>query len=79
VIQAINRDGAAWLSAPELKEARRYVNRIFSFCDAFEHVSSDSREPEESPRDGTHVREWPAQLAPLPPALIQRVMHENET
>lgn len=42
VAQAINRHGAAWLTAPELREARRYVNRIFSFCDAFERAPSSA-------------------------------------
>lgn len=66
VVQAINRYGAAWLTAPELKEARRYVNRIFSYCDAFERANDDEPKQERQP-------------AALPPALIKKVMHENET
>jgi hypothetical protein len=46
VTQAIGKHGPAWLLAPELKEARRYVNRIFSYCEAFERGGApvDSRE-----------------------------------
>lgn len=35
VLSALNRYGSNWLTAPELREARRYVNRIFSYCDSF--------------------------------------------
>ena len=35
VVSAVGRYGKNWLSAPELREARKYVNRIFSFCDYF--------------------------------------------
>lgn len=35
VSAALNRYGASWMSAPELKEARYYVNRILSLCDSF--------------------------------------------
>jgi hypothetical protein len=45
VVQAIGRHGSAWLTAPELREARRYVNRIFSYCEAFERVPSAAAEP----------------------------------
>lgn len=32
---ALARLGANWLTAPELKEARNYVNRVSSYCDHF--------------------------------------------
>lgn len=32
---AFSRLGRSWLTAPELNEARKYVNRVFSFCDHF--------------------------------------------
>jgi hypothetical protein len=32
VAAAIDQAGVDWMSSPELTEARRYVNRIFSFC-----------------------------------------------
>lgn len=35
VAQALSRHGANWLAAPELREARKYVNRIVSYCDSF--------------------------------------------
>lgn len=35
VYNAFIRHGSAWITAPELKEARKYVNRISSFCDYF--------------------------------------------
>ncbi len=35
VASALARYGANWLAAPELKEARKYVNRISSYCDHF--------------------------------------------
>lgn len=35
VLSALHHYGKNWLKAPELREARRYVNRIFSFCDFF--------------------------------------------
>lgn len=35
VASAFNRHGAGFLQAGELKEARKYVNRITSFCDHF--------------------------------------------
>lgn len=34
---AIDRYGKKWLTAPSLGEARKYVNRIFSFCYHFAH------------------------------------------
>jgi hypothetical protein len=40
VTQAISRYGNAWLTAPELREARSYVNRIFSLCDSFERTEN---------------------------------------
>ncbi len=49
VLTAIHRYGAAWLTAPELKEARKYVNRVFSFCDAFQRLNEiESEVPNES-------------------------------
>jgi len=39
---AFSRLGPNWLKAPELNEARRYVNRVFSYCDHF----TDSQEIE---------------------------------
>jgi hypothetical protein len=36
VTRAIDRYGSAWLTSPELKAARKYVNRVFSYCDAFQ-------------------------------------------
>lgn len=35
VLSALHHYGKNWLKAPELREARLYVNRIFSFCDFF--------------------------------------------
>lgn len=35
VLAALHRYGKNWLKAPELREARLYVNRIFSYCDFF--------------------------------------------
>jgi hypothetical protein len=35
VLSSLQRNGKGWLNSPELKEARKYVNRIFSFCDHF--------------------------------------------
>jgi soluble lytic murein transglycosylase-like protein len=32
VLAAFRRDPAGWLSTPELREARRYVNLVFSYC-----------------------------------------------
>jgi hypothetical protein len=41
VKDALNERGRDWLSAPELTEARWYVNRIVSYCDHF----SESEDP----------------------------------
>ena len=41
VSQALTRYGADWLSAPDLKEAHRYVNRIFSYCDDFSQSNTE--------------------------------------
>lgn len=38
---AYSRLGRAWLTAPELREARKYVNRIFSLCDHFANGEVD--------------------------------------
>lgn len=38
---AFTRMGRNWLTAPELNEARNYVNRIFSLCDHFSHAEVD--------------------------------------
>jgi hypothetical protein len=46
VLSALHRYGSAWLTAPELKEARKYVNRIFSYCDAFQQTQEESHENE---------------------------------
>ncbi|MEW6055512.1 MAG: lytic transglycosylase domain-containing protein [Bdellovibrionota bacterium] len=35
VWSALNRHGVNWIAAPELKEARNYVNRVFSYCHHF--------------------------------------------
>jgi hypothetical protein len=35
VLMALHKYGKNWMQAPELREARLYVNRIFSFCDFF--------------------------------------------
>jgi soluble lytic murein transglycosylase-like protein len=45
VLSAVHRYGKAWLRAPQLREARLYVNRIFSFCDSF------SQEQKQDPTD----------------------------
>jgi len=37
VLSALNRRGADWINDSELTEAKRYVNRIFSFCDHFSY------------------------------------------
>lgn len=80
VTQAIDHYGAAWLTAPELKEARKYVNRIFSYCDAFERVPEGTEAPRVPRIQGGQGPEWPHQnFDPLSPSLIQRVMNENQT
>ncbi len=35
VQSALNQEGRQWLHEPELGEARKYVNKIFSFCEFF--------------------------------------------
>src|SRR5262249_52501374 len=40
VYTAFHRYGAQWITAPDLKEARRYVNRIFSLCDRFSELEA---------------------------------------
>jgi hypothetical protein len=40
VLNAIQRNGSAWLTSSELREARKYVNRIFSYCDSFSQAAS---------------------------------------
>jgi len=35
VSNALENYGREWIKAPELQEARKYVNRIFSYCDYF--------------------------------------------
>jgi soluble lytic murein transglycosylase-like protein len=37
VSDALERDGSRWLQDEELGEARKYVRRIVSYCDHFEH------------------------------------------
>jgi hypothetical protein len=46
---AQSRLGPNWLSAPELREARKYVNRITSYCDQF----SEQEQGESSDEDQT--------------------------
>lgn len=41
VLTALNRYGKRWLQSPDLREARKYVNRVFSYCSYF-------TEPEEA-------------------------------
>lgn len=41
VADALARDGKDWLADPELTEARRYVNRVFSFCNFFSERETD--------------------------------------
>lgn len=41
VADALARDGRDWLSDPGLSEARKYVNRIFSFCNYFSEKEID--------------------------------------
>jgi hypothetical protein len=48
---ALTRLGPAWITAPELREARRYVNRIMSFCDHFSENSSNALNSEETPNE----------------------------
>ncbi len=40
---AVRNYGKNWLNAPELKEARRYVERIFSYCDFFSQEITTER------------------------------------
>ena len=44
VSNALARYGANWLAAPELKEARKYVNRISSYCDHFSEIEEAHHE-----------------------------------
>jgi soluble lytic murein transglycosylase-like protein len=37
VSEALERNGARWLQDEQLGEARKYVRRIVSYCDHFEH------------------------------------------
>ncbi|MBC7691504.1 MAG: lytic transglycosylase domain-containing protein [Methylotenera sp.] len=41
VLSALQRNGKGWMNSPELKEARKYVNRIISFCDHFSDKEDD--------------------------------------
>jgi hypothetical protein len=41
VQSAVKAYGKNWLNAPGLTEARRYVNRIFSYCDFFSQEDSE--------------------------------------
>lgn len=41
VLEAFNRDGRDWIYDPTLGEARKYVNRIFSFCNFFSEKEID--------------------------------------
>jgi hypothetical protein len=45
---ALNHYGKEWLTAPELREARKYVNRIFSFCDFFSQDPKDSQDTQDT-------------------------------
>lgn len=42
VATAVNRYGSNWLEDDELSEARKYINRIFSYCYTFSDNDSDS-------------------------------------
>jgi hypothetical protein len=46
---AVRNYGKNWLNAPELREARRYVQRIFSYCDFFSQEMSKELEDQLSP------------------------------
>ncbi|MCM2323844.1 MAG: transglycosylase SLT domain-containing protein [Oligoflexia bacterium] len=48
VLSALQARGTDWLRAPELQEARRYVNRVFSYCSFFE-------KPGETPSEEQNV------------------------
>lgn len=52
VTSAVHEYGSRWLQAPELREARKYVNQIFSYCDFF---SQDQLTGEDSPGHMTEV------------------------
>lgn len=85
VLGAIRSHGAAWLTAPELKEARQYVNRIFSYCDAFGQESPDAPETAARAPAGT----GPIAPSPAPsasptrevadPTPKKKVPHANQT
>jgi hypothetical protein len=47
VMSALGRYGKNWIKAPELHEARLYVNRIFSFCDFFSQDQEKDQDPSE--------------------------------
>lgn len=49
VLQAYDKLGEAWMQAPELSEARKYVNRIISYCSYF----SESEAFKESDHEDT--------------------------
>ncbi len=46
VSSAVDQYGTDWLKAPSLREARKYVNRIFSYCNYF--AEGDSKDAEEA-------------------------------
>jgi soluble lytic murein transglycosylase-like protein len=41
VLTALRTYGKNWITSPELHEARRYVNRISSYCDYFSQDVKD--------------------------------------
>ena len=44
VLSAFEKYGRNWLEAPDLREARKYVNRIESYCDYFSQQGEFDRE-----------------------------------
>ena len=42
---AVNRLGPRWMSSPDLKGARTYVNRIMSYCDSFQQGLPSAASP----------------------------------
>lgn len=46
VLNAFERYGRNWLSSPDLREARKYVNRISSYCDYFSQDAKDAKDAE---------------------------------
>lgn len=44
VQEALDLYGRDWIRSPELNEARKYVNRVFSYCDHFSNSHYESEE-----------------------------------